>query len=472
MDKKHIQFIAFTIVFALWGGIYSYAANAPLPGEAYVGDTFEIRNAEVKYEDVLDSYIFTIETVKDAASVAPMPSGKVDGAPVLAYVFVTSLKPIDIGYSHVEGTVALAVTSHPDFDDTPLWDEDNNDLYDDDGIIYHSHWVVLEKNDRAKEGLAVVQASATDILTPTSPMPMYLDSPGFTILEKGKKLKVIVPANAVKRNKTFTTSALTAYLEVDASKAAPLLKVERIYSQFSPAFSVKNKDSMPANNWPITSVNDENDSLNLTRASVDYLEEIDSLVFSMRVKGNAATRTVKKIGKVDGAPVLGYVFPTTIAPEKVGFKNISDATIALAVTTHPDFDDTPLWDENGNNDYQDDGMVYHTHWVALVKDEKSGAGLSVPSSFDKSNLPPTAPMPMYLDSPNFHSFAQGNLLRIIVPVNRVDGLKIFNFDGVTASMNVDTSGKGPVLRVNEVHKILSGDLSLPYSVVTKKLSDY
>lgn len=443
-----------------------------MPGDAYVGDTFNIQHAEVNYEAVLDAYLFTIETVADAASIAPVPVGQVDGAPVLGYVFVTDLSPIDIGYTNVEGTVALAITSHPDFDDTPFWDEDNNEVYDDDGVVYHSHWVVLEENTLAGEGLAVVQASATDVLTPTSPMPMYLDSPGFTILEKGNKLHVIVPANSVKRRSDFTTSVLTAYLEVDATGVSPLLKVERIYDQKPELLYVMQRDLVLDQNWPIASVNDDDTSLNIVDTTVDYVAEIDSLIFSMETEGYAATKTVNALGQVDGAPVLGYVFPTTISPESVGFKNITGATLALAVTTHPDFDDTPLWDENGNNDYQDDGIVYHTHWVALVADDDSTAGLSVPSSFNTADLPPTAPMSMYLDSPNFHAFAEGNILRVIVPVQRVNGVTSFNFDGVTAGMNVDLSGKGPVLRVNKVHDVLSGNLSLPYAVSIKQLTDY
>jgi len=90
--------------------------------------------------------------------------------------------------------LALAVTSHPDFDDTPLWDENNNSNYADDGIIFHSHWVVLVK-DRVPGSLSVKQFNKTDktvVLPPTNPgMPMYLDSPGFPVLLKGNKLSVL-----------------------------------------------------------------------------------------------------------------------------------------------------------------------------------------------------------------------------------------------------------------------------------------
>jgi len=95
--------------------------------------------------------------------------------------------------------LALAVTSHPDFDDTPLWDE-NNSNYADDGIIFHSHWVVLVKDDRVPGSLSVKQFNKTDkvVLPPTNPgMPMYLDSPGFPVLLKGNKLSVLVPAQRI-----------------------------------------------------------------------------------------------------------------------------------------------------------------------------------------------------------------------------------------------------------------------------------
>lgn len=42
------------------------------------------------------------------------PADQLNGAPVLGYVFLTSLKPSDDGFSNTEGIVALALTSHPD----------------------------------------------------------------------------------------------------------------------------------------------------------------------------------------------------------------------------------------------------------------------------------------------------------------------------------------------------------------------
>lgn len=132
------------------------------------------------------------------------------------------------------------------------------------------------------------------------------------------------------------------------------------------------------------------------------------------------------------------------------------------MTSHPDFDDTPLWDESLDGRYGDDGGVYHVHWAVLVADEDSPAGLSVPPAGDIPR-PPTSPMPMLLDSPGFHAFARGTTLTVLIPAWHLPTTESFDFDALTASMRVDASS-APTLRVEEVHEILSGDLSLPNTV--------
>lgn len=203
-------------------------------------------------------------------------------------------------------------------------------------------------------------------------------------------------------------------------------------------------------------------------ASVTVDRELDVLVFELRVTADAASVVPAPAGSVDGAPVLGYVFPTDLPPSAVGFGDVS-GTLALAVTSHPDFDDTPLWDEDLNGSYDDDGVVYHTHWVVLNEDDRAPAGLAVLQAPDGSGavLPPTAPMPMYLDSPGFHVVRDGDALRVVVPVDRVGGQTDFRFDAVTAYMQVDASGSTPLLAVHEVYDVLSGDLSLPFATRTR-----
>lgn len=209
----------------------------------------------------------------------------------------------------------------------------------------------------------------------------------------------------------------------------------------------------------------------LTGASVTYLKDLDSLVFEQRVQGTAGATKPKAVGKLDGATVLGYVFPTTLKSNDIGF-SATDGIVALAVTSHPDFDDSPLWDENNDGIYDNDGLVYHTHWVVLVEDKRVPGGLSVKERHgtDAVVVPPTAPkMPMFMDSPGYGVMMAGNTLKVIVPAQRINRKTDFKFDAVTAYMEVFTGDHNikPMLGVYEVYSVLSKKLTLPYSVRIK-----
>ncbi len=227
--------------------------------------------------------------------------------------------------------------------------------------------------------------------------------------------------------------------------------------------STASAETMPPRGEPVAA----SKHLEIKKASVVYHEDLDLLVFEQTVAGKAGASIPEARGSLDGAPVLGYVFPTNLSPDDVGFRG-AKGTVALAVTSHPDFDDTPLWDENGNRMYDDDGVIWHPHWVVLVPDARVAGGLAV-LQFDTDDasdrLPPTNPgMPMYMDSPGFSVVQRGDTLRVLVPAQRVGGKTSFRFDAVTAYMEVATSGDRPMLGVHHVYQVLSGDLSLPYSV--------
>jgi hypothetical protein len=209
-------------------------------------------------------------------------------------------------------------------------------------------------------------------------------------------------------------------------------------------------------------------------ASVVYNKSFGQLEFLIEVEGMAGKTTPKAVGKLDGAPVLGYVFPTTLKSEDVGF-NHTEGIVALALTSHPDFDDSPLWDENVDGILNNDGLIWHPHWVVLVKDERVKGGLAVKefNESDKSvKLPGTAPkMPMYMDSPGFQVLTDGRFIRVAVPAYRVNNKTQFKYDAVTCYMEVsapsgthDAKMKMPMLGVYNVFSILSKDLSLPYAV--------
>ena len=221
---------------------------------------------------------------------------------------------------------------------------------------------------------------------------------------------------------------------------------------------------------PINSINSlaTSPDLELLNTKVSYVSDLDLLVFEQEVKGTIGNTLPNAVGQLDTAPVLGYVFPTTLKPEDVGF-NATEGIVALAVTSHPDFDDTPLWDENNDANYVNDGQIFHTHWVVLVSDQRVAGGLSV-KEFKKEDstvvLPPTNPgMSMYMDSPGFSVVAQTDTLKVLVPAQRVSNNIGFNFDGVVAYMEVNTSDENrPLLGVYQVYSVRSSNLSLPYSV--------
>ena len=208
--------------------------------------------------------------------------------------------------------------------------------------------------------------------------------------------------------------------------------------------------------------------LDLTSAAVRHLPDFGILVFEVKVAGTAGRTVPEANGGMDGAPVLGYVFPTSLSGVDVGFGN-AKGIVALAVTSHPDFDDTPLFDEDADRDYANDGVIWHPHWVLLGEDKRVAGGLSV-RQFDPEDksvtLPPTNPgMPMFMDSPGFGITMKGDMLRVIVPLYRVSNKTQFSFDAVAAYMQVNASDPGrPMLGVYKVYEVLSGDLSLPYSV--------
>lgn len=162
----------------LLGTSKSYAQKS-----TYKNDNFAIKEVRVTNKSDLGITVWEMDVKGRAGKTTPKKVGQLDGAPVLGYVFPTTLKPADVGFGETDGIVALALTSHPDFDDTPLWDENNDKIFDNDGLVWHPHWVILTKDERVAGGLSVKQFKKADkavVLPPTNPgMPMYMDSPGF-----------------------------------------------------------------------------------------------------------------------------------------------------------------------------------------------------------------------------------------------------------------------------------------------------
>ncbi len=193
--------------------------------------------------------------------------------------------------------------------------------------------------------------------------------------------------------------------------------------------------------------------------------EGDEVVFRSTVVGGAGP-VPDSVGELDGAAVHAYVWPTSLNSSTIGFE-ADQGILALAATSHPDFDDTPLYDEDGDGDLTNDGRLWHTHWVVLTDSPQCVGGLSVRDIPDGETpaLPETWPeLPILLDSPDIATAVADDRIEIRVPISEVGPDLDFGFDGVTSGLRVSTSPHDPLLCVDDVFDVASGDLSLPGTV--------
>ncbi|MCC6947483.1 MAG: hypothetical protein IT539_06900 [Bradyrhizobiaceae bacterium] len=195
------------------------------------------------------------------------------------------------------------------------------------------------------------------------------------------------------------------------------------------------------------------------------------VAFRMTMAGKAGAVTPKPAGKLAGAEVFAYVWPTTLDPAVAGFAKAS-GILALAVTSHPDFDDTPLFDEDGDGDPNNDGKNWHSHWVVLAKDEACGpGGLKVRdiSPGEDIAMPATAPgLPLMLDSPGYSPLIRGADIAVNSAVGGPNQAAGAGFDAVTARLRVHKETKAPLLCVVEAMDVASGKLDLSGRIVEEK----
>jgi hypothetical protein len=188
------------------------------------------------------------------------------------------------------------------------------------------------------------------------------------------------------------------------------------------------------------------------------------LIFQQAVTGKVGTKQPKKNGKLAGAEVYSYVWPTSLNSSAVGFE-ADQGILSLALTVHPDFDDTPLYDEDGDGNKTNDGDKWHSHWVVLVPDNACGEGSLKVKDIAKGSspkLPVTWPnLPIFIDSPGFDFSLEQSEVLVRVPLSAVGFPENFSFDGVTAGLKVNQQVHAPLLCVTNVFDVASGDLSLP-----------
>lgn len=209
-----------------------------------------------------------------------------------------------------------------------------------------------------------------------------------------------------------------------------------------------------------------------TRAAFDIVHarirtEGNHAIFHMAVSGRAGESRPTPTGMLAGSAVFSYVWPTDLDPSVVGFEPKA-GILAFAVTAHPDFDDTPLFDENGDGNAGNDGDLWHSHWVVLTRDDACGPDslkvVDIPEGA-KPRLPKTWPgLPLLIDSPGWSPRIDRDTVEVRVPFDDIGLIQGARFDGVTAALRVNASVHAPLLCVADVFKVASGDLSLPGKV--------
>lgn len=189
--------------------------------------------------------------------------------------------------------------------------------------------------------------------------------------------------------------------------------------------------------------------------------------FHMTTASAAGSMVPDPVGELAGAPVYAYVWPTSLDPSAVGFEG-GTGILALAATSHPDFDDTPLFDEDGDGNTGNDGQAWHSHWVVLVPNDVCGPGALGVRDIEEGAqpaLPLTWPgLPIFIDSPGYTPVFDGEEVILRVPFASAADVSGASYDGVTAALRVHANVHAPLLCVTDVFDIASGDLSLPGSV--------
>ncbi|GGF68293.1 hypothetical protein GCM10007301_29960 [Azorhizobium oxalatiphilum] len=200
-----------------------------------------------------------------------------------------------------------------------------------------------------------------------------------------------------------------------------------------------------------------------TKASFDIVETTivtrgGNAVFTTRVRGEAGKDKPDATGRFAGSSVYAYVWPTSLDSGDIGFEK-GQGIVALAVTFHPDFDDAA---HGGKNRH-----IWHPHWVVLAQDKACGGGLKVidiPKG-TKPKVPPTWPdVPLLIDSPEYPTTFTGETVEVSIPLAQISGIAGASFDGVTAGLKVNGNLHAPLLCVDNVFKVASGNLSLPGKV--------
>lgn len=219
---------------ALTGVAQAHGVGAK-PGNAK--PAFDIVKTDIKVDSAKNWLVFSMQVSGKAGSVKPKKTGKFTGSQVFSYVWPTKIDPSEVGFDQGSGILALAVTSHPDFDDVPVFNIK--------GADWHSHWVVLVPDEACGKGALKVK----DIPEGTQPklpktwpgVPIHIDSPGYPPTFSADTVNIRVPFNDVSLLAGVAFDGVTAGLQVNASAHQPLLCVVNVFDVASGDLSLPGK---------------------------------------------------------------------------------------------------------------------------------------------------------------------------------------------------------------------------------------
>ena len=91
------------------------------------------------------------------------------------------------------------------------------------------------------------------------------------------------------------------------------------------------------------------------------------------------------------------------------------------------------------------------------------------TSPQRRKLPATWPgVPLLIDSPEYPTALKGDTVDVTIPLSLIGGIKGASYDGVTAGLKINGNLHSPLLCVDNVFKVASGNLSLPGKVMPAK----
>ena len=231
-NKYSSMAVAAAMIFA--GKVQAQGLNAK-PGNAK--PAFDIVKTDIKVDVAKNWLIFSMQVSGKAGTVKPTKTGKFAGSRVFSYVWPTKIDPAEVGFEPSAGILALAVTSHPDFDDVPVFNIK--------GADWHSHWVVLVPDEACGKGALKVK----DIPEGTKPrlpktwpgVPILIDSPGYPPAFNGGTVSIRVPFDNVSLLAGIAFDGVTAGLQINASAHQPLLCVVDVFDVASGELSMPGK---------------------------------------------------------------------------------------------------------------------------------------------------------------------------------------------------------------------------------------